>query len=363
MISHYKIGCDFTDELLSLIKDTNEKQLQGRITEVFGSIAKHSRYRARPEYRIPDVSEKKLYSYIKKLLRLGIDFNYTLNASTLGNMSETHAELKNLKKLIVNLIAEGVKRFTVTMPVIARTIREVDPEVPIDVSTIAAICSIGEMSSWIKLFKISAVCLDISCTRDIGLLTAMSGYAKENNIKLVLIANEFCGHVTNCSVAKCLLRKGCYDLHSLGYTEEELKNADGFPFTECIKSRSNPSTPQTWLKMNFIRPDDIYRYQEIGINTFKITGRTAGIDSFKKIVMAYCSGRHEGNLLELCSPQKSVLKNGETIQDEKPFIDNARLAGFANFWFENPEHRCVRHDCGVTCDYCDRFYANAKIQK
>jgi collagenase-like PrtC family protease len=357
MKTHYKIGCDFSDELLSLIEEINEKQLDGQIAEVFGSIARHSRYRARPAYRIPDVSESELYAYIEKLSRLRVDFNYTLNASTLGSMPETHYELKDLKKLVARLVVGGVKRFTVTMPVIAKTIREVDPDIPIDVSTIAGICSIGQISSWLELFQISSVCLDISCTRDIGLLSSMSSHAKANGIRLVLITNEFCGHVAASAAARCLFRKDCYDLHSLGYTEEDLKDADGYPFTECIASRNRPETPQAWLKMNFIRPEDICRYQTIGIDAFKITGRTTGTGSFRKIVLAYCSGRYEGNLLDICPPQRSILQTGERVQDEKPFIDNVRLDGFVDFWFADPSHRCAVHECGVTCDYCDRFYA------
>ena len=180
-------------------------------------------------------------------------------------------------------------------------------------------------------------------------------YAEEN-VNIVLIANEFCGHCAGCSVSKCLFRKDCYDLHSLDYTEKELREEDGYPFTECIESRDNPDTPQTWLKMSFIRPEDIFMYEGIGINTFKITGRTTGMDTFRRIVSAYCKGRYDGNLLDLCSPKKTILKNGTVFQDRKPYIENERLNGFVDYWFQNPDHRCAEHECGITCDYCDRFY-------
>ena len=351
MINNYRIGCDFNTELLELINRINMNSERGKIAEVFGSIALHSRFRARPSYRLPKIDEGYLRQYICELRNIGVDLNYTLNFSTLGNYKDTCNMYNEIVTIIKRLANLGVNKFTVTLPLVAQAIREVSKDIQIVVSTIAEVCSISQIIAWNEQFNVAGVCLDIAATRDISLVFAIASYAKKHNISISLIVNELCGTGISCGASKCINRRHCYDLHSLDYTPDDLERFDGYPFKSCISSRDLAST---WLKLPFIRPEDIKLYNGIGVNTFKITGRVT--NSFGKIVQAYCNEYYDGNSFDLCRPAYTILSDGKIIKDNLPTIDNRLLDGFLSFWFDHPYHRCTNQICGQTCNYCDSFY-------
>lgn len=347
----FKVGCSFDDNLLDVIR-TATSEYGNKIYEVFGSIAAHQKFRARPSRRIPDVSEREMFSYIEKLHGLGLKFNYTLNAAYLGSAAELPSVKSELKALVARLIAGGVDSFTVSLPYAAEIIREVSPTVGIEVSTIAEVTSIGQIESWRQQYAVNAVCLDITCNREIALLKAMGDYADKAGITLVALANEFCGVGIGSGVSKCIYRKQCYDLHTADYTKEDIAAIGGFPFVNCIQSRSMLSQ---WLKMEFIRPEDIEKYVGIGINHFKLTGRSFGDGRFSRLVEAYCGERYDGKLSDLARFQ-SVQTDEKTVCDMTAEIDNTTLGEFVDYWFDNPSHRCATQLCGVTCRYCDEYY-------
>lgn len=66
--------------------------------------------------------------------------------------------------------------------------------------------------------------------------------------------------------------------------------------SRCIQSRFKATDG---IKMNFIRPEDLKLYNTIGINHFKITGRTGSTDYILKVARAYADGYLDGNVLEL----------------------------------------------------------------
>ena len=351
MINNYRIGCDFKEDILDLIIGVNSNAKHGRITEVFGSIASHSCYRARPSYRLPQVDEDYLRQYTKKLHNIGVDLNYTLNTSTLGNYKDTCNTYREISTVVERMVDYGIEKFTVTLPVVAQAIREVSQDIQITVSTIAEISSISQIIAWNEQFNVAGFCLDIAATRDISLIRAIASYAKENNICVIMIVNELCGTGISCGTSKCINRRHCYDLHSLDYDPDDLRRFNGYPFKSCIMSRN---TALTWLKLPFIRPEDLKLYNSIGVNTFKITGRVTA--SFGKIVEAYCNEYYDGNIFDLCRPAQTILSDGMIYKDSLPTIDNRLLDGFATYWFDNPGHRCANQICGQTCNYCDSFY-------
>ena len=50
---------------------------------------------------------------------------------------------------------------------------------------------------------------------------------------------------------------------------------------------------------NFIRPEDVHFYEEIGVRNFKITGRTKPLGWLEMVLSSYWKHSHEGNLLQL----------------------------------------------------------------
>ena len=99
---------------------------------------------------------------------------------------------------------------------------------------------------------------------------------------------------------------------------------------------------------------------DIGIDYFKVSGRTGSTEAIVENMNYYMSGSYEGNLLGLWKPLQSIF-NGKTEKEVNgqliDFIDNKKLDGFLDHWFKPEEgFECNDQLCGMTCDYCHQFY-------
>lgn len=204
--------------------------------------------------------------------------------------------------------------------------------------------------------------IGLNKNRDINFLSAAARYCNEHDIVLTLLANEFCGNgITESDEIKgatgCIFRDHCYQLHSAGYQKETKLHKD-YPMGMCIASRKSKSV---WLKMNYIRPEDVKRYNEIGIDHFKLTGRTGSTAHLQEIMRAYMKESYDGNLLGLWKHLETIKEEKEESFRPQVYIDNKKLDGFVDYWFENRNHICANEICGETCKYCDLFIKRANI--
>ena len=244
----------------------------------------------------------------------------------------------------------------------AEIIRRVSDKIGIEVSTIAHLDSLTQIKIWQELYGITKICIGLNKNRDINFLSAAARYCNEHDIVLTLLANEFCGNgITESDEIKgatgCIFRDHCYQLHSAGYQKETKLHKD-YPMGMCIASRKSKSV---WLKMNYIRPEDIKRYNEIGIDRFKLTGRTGSTAHLQEIMRAYMKESYDGNLLGLWKHLETIKEEKEESFRPQVYIDNKKLDGFVDYWFENRNHICANEICGETCKYCDLFIKRANI--
>lgn len=351
MIGNLKVGAIFNGDYIALLSEINTKCKLNKISEVYGSIQLHEKYTARPGYRIPIISMEYLETYVAKLKELNIDFVYTLNTSNLGGKKELLTQTPELKKVIKDLLNIGIKKYIVTLPYVANIIRSVSEDASIYISTIAHIDTLTQIEVWNDLYRIEGVCVNLLKNRDIHFLKAASSFCSSKGIKLELIANEFCcngdARKEKMYTTHCIFRDHCYQIHSIGYTQEE-DNILKYPMSCCKASRSKKVS---WLKANVIRPEDLYRYKEIGINSFKITGRTATFTYIKKVLLSYANESFEGNFLDLWFGFDNIRSEEEC---KTSYIDNKDLNVFLDYWF-NGDVRCADEVCGQTCQYCDNF--------
>lgn len=361
-VEYLKVGCIFSDEYLDFIKEMNRVNKSTQIFEVYGSTAENAFLTARSRYRLPQYERNSFERYVSAARDIKVEFNYTMNSSYIGSLKEIYDKRKLIKDYIKYLVDIGVATITVSLPMVAEFIREVDDKIGIEVSTIAHIDSIAQIQMWREKYGITKVCNNVMKNREIDFLCRVSGYCREQNIILTLIANEFCSigsnNAINCA-GGCIYRDHCYSLQSEGYTKDDLMKMNGYPMSICDESRKKTVT---WLKSNFIRPEDMSLYNEIGINHFKITGRTATIDFMRKVVKAYMRQNWEGNLIELWSNISHLSKEVQENQSENTcFILNKSLDGFLDYWFQNRQQMCAKELCGTTCTYCNDYY-NRNIQ-
>lgn len=355
-MNSFKLGCNFSNELPEIIRHLNSEYPQNRIVELYGSRGESHYYAARPEYRLHHIDKCLFARYIDELRKIGVAFNYTLNSSFIGGKETILSQESDIKDYISFLICAGVQTITVTIPYMAEIVRSVSRDVGLEVSTIAHIDSVTQAKIWLEKYAINKICISLNKNRDITFLSRMADYCASNGIIVTLLANEFCGNGLFLkginSTTGCIYRDHCYQLHSIGY-DEECIIGNNYPMGNCIQSRNHIIS---WLKLNFIRPEDLKLYNSIGINHFKITGRTGGIAYIERIARAYMAEDYTGNLLDLWKHLETIKTRDELGYIPKHYINNKKLDGFLNYWFENRSHICANEVCGETCRYCDSFY-------
>lgn len=351
-MNKFKCGTNFDFELLDKIAEQNELHENAKVTELYGSIRKHAELAARPDFRLPDITEKELEAYVKVALDRNIKFEYTLNSiNPYGSRVELAKHIDYIKALVRRLHNMGVYRVSVANPMLLEVINYVQPCPQIEISTVAHIDTVTQIKYYHDTYGATKVCANLNKNRDFAWLKSAAKWCKANGVELELMANEFCGVGNDTYATHCVYRDSCYICHSTDKTEDDAKLIDWYPMRLCTLGRNK--NPANWLKMRFIRPEDLRYYNAIGINLFKLTGRTGSTDYIMKMLSAYMNEEWNGNLLGLWKPLESIIhdKNEDfTAYD----IPNDKLEGFIDFFVGG--HCCDNEVCGETCKYCDKFY-------
>jgi hypothetical protein len=80
--------------------------------------------------------------------------------------------------------------------------------------------------------------------------------------------------------------------------------------------------PLNLIRSDFIRPEDLDRYRELGVSSFKIVDRACSTEALVERVRAYHSRHWEGDLLQLIGPRGSPPRRRRL-----PVMDSLRHLG------------------------------------
>ena len=353
----FKIGTNFDLALLDKIVELNERYPNSLINEVYGSTREMAFVAARPDFRLPDVDNEQLEHYVKRCNELSICFNYTFNSINPGSKRElVESRKKVIQDYVQYLWSIGVWRITVANPIVMEIVREVNKEIEFEISTITHIDAVTQIKYLHEQYNIKKVCCGIHKNRSVNFLKQAAKYCNANGIILEILANEFCSNAGKGYTTHCTYRDSCYIFHSTDHTADDAQSLNGYPMQHCIKARD--TDPFNWLRTRFVRPQDLRLYNDIGINQFKVSGRTGTTEYIMKVLEAYASETFEGNLLELWKPLDTIYNGkSEVSYDHVVNIETSLLDGFLEKrWFRHPGFDCANELCGTTCTYCERYY-------
>lgn len=359
--NYYKVGCNFDPELINVVKELNEKyKNHGRIVELFGSDRDTEEVTARPGWRLPKISKEYFADYVKKLNDIGVKFNFTMNSIIpYGSKVEMVKHKKDIQDLVKWLESIGVYRLTIANPEILIMVREVS-NIEVEMSCITHIDTVTQMKYYHETFGVNKFCCSILKNRNKEFLIRAQDYCNRNGCILEIMCQEMCGvagidNQGSHYATHCVFRDSCYICHACNRTKEESMLDNNYPMSYCMSARS--STPEAWLRMRWIRPEDqkIYR-EKTGVNYFKLSGRTGTLEYMKFVLEAYMSETYDGNLLGLWKPLSSIF-DGKTELKSKTDIDipNKKLDGFIDKWMNGNGWECENHECGYSCRYCEQF--------
>lgn len=346
------VGTNFDDRLPILLKDSHVDVFYGKLSsDLVGG--------GRPTFALPTIDRVRVEEHVKLLHAYGFKFNYLLNATCLDNLETTkdfHYRLRELLEWIGTLQPEYV---TVSLPMLIDMVRTALPDVKISLSTFANVNTLRQ-AQYFEEKGVSEITLPESRNRDFAFLESLR---KNTRCDYQLIATNDC-------MLDCPMRQNHANFQS--HASQCNHVTDGFALDyymlRCTERKLQH--PEELLKSQWIRPEDMYVYEELGYHKFKLTERMKTTEKIAATAQSYSERKYEGNLLSLLNsrmaeadfempnfsknikedfaPSDKMRQVYRLLFSFQASIDNESLEGFLEGFRSK---RCDRMDCDK-CGYC-----------
>ncbi len=334
MISYYNVPADFKIETIDEYDRLNKQYENAKVRETYGQITIGNVIGSGRAYDlIPQVGFKELEEYVAYSLDKNITFNYTLNTTCMENKEFTKEGVEEILKFMHELKAIGIDSLTIAMPSLMELVKLSNLNFKIKASTVCQIINANKAMSYKKL-GVDSIVIDESINRNFGQLERIRNAFGE---KTEVITNVIC-------FQDCI-----YEMFHHNQTSHDngIKCSDcssTYYSHRCMMKRCE--SIYNFMKLAWVRPEDIKYYNQIGIHYFKLQGRQAVLKGNPvRLVEAYMKESYDGNLVELLDVFNTT--NSFVIN-----VDNKKLDGFILPFVQNKEF--CKHDCSQ-CSYCKTF--------
>ncbi len=288
-MAFFSIPATFVLEDAQRLADQN-KRLAIPVGEVYGSLKGGEFGSGRSACEIPRVSFENLAEYVAECKRNGIQFNYTLNFACNGNREVTREGRDEILAFARQLLGIGIQHVTVALPTAMLVLEKFLPELKVSVSVISGVDSSFSLNQYLPLGNVERVCVREYMNRNIPLLRALCLEAKARGCGISTIIN------TNCLIGCHNYTFHCnFTSHSTGSPHEYLVR--DFYAAQC--SLTKFAHREEFLKMPWIRPEDLQTYVDAGVDVFKVQGRQMRGPDFGRVVDIYNQGHYDGDLVDL----------------------------------------------------------------
>lgn len=269
------------------------------VVEVYGKLPTDCVGGGRPRYMGTPLTKKALAEYVAHLKEYGIKFNYLLNTACHGNQEWGRRWQRDLMAFLDELARIGIQTLTVSTPFLLELIKKRRPHFKIKVGIYAQVDTPRRAKFWEDMGADAINLESFSINRNFVMLEAIR---RAVHCDLQLIANHVC--VVNCAMQS---------YHQNGFshssnTPERL--FIDYCFLRCSFQRLRD--PSSFIKAQWIRPEDIGVYEKLGYTSFKLLERGIPSNELLKRVQAYSARRYDGNLADL------ILSYGFSEAPRKP---------------------------------------------
>lgn len=302
------------------------EKTEGRIAEIYLSVS-NSRFGSGRNY-VHEVQAPEIARQVKLAAKYGIDISLAFNTVCFG-LDRFNGEFQaNFLETARELMDAGVDRIILSDPYIMELIRDNVPGMKIIVSVFSEVDSLNRLKFYRDL-GVDRIIIPHELNRD---MEKLKSFRENFPGGLEVITNLGCSHY--CA-------RG--DIHSMftgHYTGEMRKKVMGDCYTAyCNRYKLNH--PLDFLTQDWIRPEDIHRYEEIGIEYFKVAGRATSTSWIINAANAYLDRSYDGNIFNLLSTYYPFT---DRMPGEKtPFnIPNKELDSIMDRLYQ----------CGHMCESC-----------
>lgn len=292
---------------------------------VYGSLPEEPGARAKKW--LPTVTEEQLEEHIAQCRSKGIGFLYTMNGSCGRNREFTAEGQRWLAERLGWLADVGAEGIVATNPYLIEMVKRRYPQLRVSLSSLVRIDSVDQARFYESL-GVDSIYLPEYINRNFKLLKALK---KKLSCELVVILNLGC-------LVHCPLRD--YHANFISHASESLQRGCYLDYSLAKCTQMKAVSPVEVMKIPWIRPEDVGKYEEIGFTLFKLGGREKSAAWTLRAVTAYSSRQYSGNLNDLIIGLDGLDPFGQF----PVYLDNARLDGFIDFF--------KRKDCRLGCDGC-----------
>lgn len=297
------IPCHWDKGVIEEIAKQNLKAKGLRVTEIYGTLAKGPIAHGRAPGSVPNISKKEAVDFRRFIEKMGMDFVYLLNAPFEFKSNSDTKEVEIYLDWIINDFKASA--LMITSHELMRFVRKKYPKTKIYISTVAGVLNWKHLEKFLDIAP-KRIVPHHDVNRSFEDLKELIDKTGKHNIELELMVTESC-------LRGCPYRESHYKHLGGG-------NADAPFHTVCNTKKLN--YPREFIKSNFIRPEDLSVYESLGVNIFKITGRSKPANWLPEVTKAYLERSYNGNLIRLFGVDPS-LKAEDWI-----YVNNKALQGF-----------------------------------
>ena len=336
-MKNFCLPADFRHETIDRYAEINAAYGHSKIIETYGQLAPESIFGScRSPGNLPAVDAGQLEKYVRYSLDRGIEFNYVVNATCMGNDELVKEGYDKICDFLKSLEEMGITWITLCLPSLMEIAKYKAPGLKIKASTLCLINSPLKAKFYGEL-GIKRLVLDEDILRKFDIL---ENIRKAYQGELEIIVNSFC-------VNDCPYKVFHYNSFSHSYISREK-----YPYYGPRCNHLHIGA-ENYLKLNWIRPEDLHYSAELGISHFKLQGRSNVFDGDPaKAVTHYIEEYYDGDLISLLE----LFSQSRPYSITRTEVDNRKLDGFLDRFVRDPGF-CSKL-CSQ-CGYCGGFSEKA----
>lgn len=251
-----------------------------KVVELYGCLNTYGLPNGRVPLAHQDIPISEAQSIRKLFKEYDFSFTYLVNGPLVGKGQSEFDLVEALQRVIDDLEPDA---FVISDPRVGREVRRINSTIPIHISSIASVEVIEDFERFSDINPCRLI-LAHDLPKDPERLLPLLNYCQTNGVMVECMVTESC-------LYKCPLKFQHYNAIASG-------NDDSLYHAYCLKQRL--SDPRRFLEAgSFILPQDLSFYDGLGIDIYKISGRSKGVAWLLKTTGAYLSGHYEGDLLEI----------------------------------------------------------------
>jgi collagenase-like PrtC family protease len=319
---------------------------------LYGSLPTESTLRS--PLQLPAATEEVVADYVEAAAQAGIKFIYVMNGTSTDNREQSEDGRWEILQRCQWLSDIGAAGVVAANPLVIEMIRHAYPELEVHVSVLAEVDS-PNTARFYEDLGVTVIHLSPPVNRQIPRLAAIR---KAVSCQLSVLANEGC-------LIECPMRR--YHAAVLSQSVESVRRGYHVDYCYYRCSLQKIMDPAHYLRMPWIRPEDLGVYEAVGIDLVKVAGREkmgdGGPSSHTDWIVAVAEAYHNKRSDDIAA----LLVGVETVEplfgkgerrDIRIKIDSTKLAGFVDFF----QKGLCNMDCR-TCRFCDEWATRAVTVK